>query len=161
MTDQVPLTNYPPVEGLRIPIEGQGTIECRFIRGLENPQPGGSDLVSDGDSLVSLHVDTNPPFADALAAQLVGGNTVVRFDGVTLPQPNGLIPVFAMSRPRAKFVAGEGDLLVAAWLAEEELSDWPRLRDRACEVQITVDTSARPTRRTTIQFSWLRANSEY
>lgn len=161
MTDQVPLPNYPPVEGLRIPIEGHGTIECRFIRGLENPQPGGSDLVSDGDSLVSLHVDTNPPFADALAAQLDGGDPVVRFDGVTLPQPNGLIPVYALSRPRAKLIAGEGvDLLIAAWMAEEELADWAQLRDHSYEVQITVDTSARPTRRTTIQFSWARANSQ-
>lgn len=70
------------------------------------------------------------------------------------------MPVYAMSRPRAKLIAGEDvDLLLAAWMAEEELADWERMRLDACEVQITVDTSARPTRRTTIQFSWQRAHS--
>lgn len=149
---------YPSVDGLRIGHDGEGTIQCRYIRGLENPTPGGPDLVLDGDSLVSLHVDTNPPFADSLAAQLRADDPVVRFDGVTMPRSDGLVPVFALSRPRAKLTAGEdADLLIAAWMAEEELADWELLRNEPCEVQITVDTSARPTRRMTIQFSWTRA----
>ena len=162
MTDEAPLSDYPSVQGLRIPTEGDDAIECRFIRGLEGLQPGAPDLVLEGDSLVSLHVDTSPPFADAIAAQLDGGDPVARFDGVTLPHPSGLVPVYALSRPRARLLAGEPvDLPLAAIMAEEELADWPQFRDQPYEVQITVDTSARPTRRTTIQFSWARANSQH
>lgn len=57
MPDPASGPGYPSVEGLHVPVEGQGTIACRFIRGLANPQPGGPDLVIDGDTLVSLHVD--------------------------------------------------------------------------------------------------------
>jgi hypothetical protein len=136
------------------------TIQCRFIRGLANPVAGGPDLPVAGDTIVSLHANTNPPFADALADQVASSDPIVRLDGVTLPQASGLISVHALSRPRSKMLEGEDvNVLLAGWLTDEELADWEQLRHDAYEVQVTVDTSARYTRRTTIQFSWTRADS--
>lgn len=99
--------------------------------------------------------------ADLIADQVVVDDPVIRFDGVLLPQPSGLVSVCALSRPRAKVKAGvEFVYMLAGWMAEEELVEWPQSRGEVYEVQVTIDTSARPTRRTSIQFSRFLAVSE-
>lgn len=150
---------YPPVPGIVLKDAEGSVVQARYLRGLPNSVPGAPDIVIAGDSLVDLYVDTYPVFADALAEQLQDGdNPIFRMDGVTIPDER-LIAVCALTRPRERMLAGEGvDLVTAGWMAEDELQDWPLFRTQPCEVGITVDTTARFTRRTTIQFSWQRAN---
>jgi hypothetical protein len=152
---------YAPVAGIVVTDPDGTAVRARYLRGLKSTVAGGPDTAIEGDTIVSLHVDTYPPFADALGEQLEdGGSPIFRLDGVTLPRGR-LIDVCALSRPRERMLAGEEvDLVVAGYMAEEELRDWPLFRTQACEVRVTVDTSARFTRRTTIQFSWQRANLE-
>ena len=152
-------TTYPPVPGIVLTDADGSAVQARYLRGLPNSVPGGPDIFIAGDTLVDLYVDTYPVFADALAEQLQeGDNPIFRMDGVTIPDGR-LIAVCALTRPRERMLAGEGvDLVIAGYMAENELQDWPILRTQPCEVGITVDTTARFTRRTTIQFSWQRAN---
>ena len=161
MTSEMPMVEYPHVHGLVIEVVDDEAITCRYIRGLQNPVWGGPDLAVAGDSIVALYVDTNPVLADLIADLVVVDDPVIRFDGVLLPQPSGLVSVCALSRPRAKVQAGvEFVYMLAGWMAEEELVEWPQLRGEVHEVQVTIDTSARSTRRTSIQFSRFLAVSE-
>jgi hypothetical protein len=68
----------------------------------------------------------------------------------------------AMSDNEGYSLPGSSDRInmLAGWMAEEELVDWPQLRGDAFEVQVTIGTAARPTRRTSIQFNRSRAVSE-
>lgn len=64
------------------------------------------------------------------------------------------------SRPRTSLDSDTpDDLVIAGAMAPEELEDWPLFQHLPCEVQVTLDPSARPTGRTTIQFNWALADA--
>lgn len=49
MTSEMPMCEYPNVQGLVIEVVDDEAIPCRYIRGLQNPVRGGPDLPVAGD----------------------------------------------------------------------------------------------------------------